>query len=164
MNRLIFCLGLSLLIISCEKGKNDENQDNIVFGGITCTTYEGIIISKDTNDWKLNEFWNVNEVSLFVNQMENHCNNNDLEYSIIAYPNPCGGIFYLDISKPEESLFAFRIIDKEFNVLMSKDSIRTSIAISLNDFGLMNDTVRIYYKFLGHECELNGHGDIKIVK
>ena len=82
---------------------------------------------------------------------------------IVAYPNPCKSIIRLDIAKPDSSRFAFRIVDKDFNVLVSHDSITAgAIAITLQEFNISNEIVRIYYKILKENCELRGHGDIKI--
>jgi hypothetical protein len=48
-------------------------------------------------------------------------------------------------------------------VLLSQDSVFSNgIAFDLNYLNIRNDTVRIYYKFLGQDCELKGHGDILI--
>ena len=165
MIRRIFIISIiTFLIFSCEKENVDNNKtDTILFNGITMTTVNGELISQDMSDWNIQESWTDKESSLFDEKKDNSCILENNNYSIISYPNPCEGIFYLHIAKPDESRLAFRIVDRNFNVLLSNDSIfSTSLAISLNDSGISNDTVRIYYKFLGSDCELKGHGDIKI--
>jgi hypothetical protein len=159
---MIFLSIFSILAFSCKKENGDKNQ-SFVFSGITSTNNTGEIISLDTNDWKTIETWTNNENSLFTEKKELWCISTTINYSIIAYPNPCNGIFNLHISMPDEARLAFRIVDKDFKVLVSRDSIfSTSMAINLSDLNISNDIVRIYYKFFGPDCELKGHGDIKI--
>jgi hypothetical protein len=155
---------ITFLTFSCEKENTDNNKmDTITFNGITKTTINGELISQDASDWKLQESWTDKETSLFIEKKDNSCIPENNNYSIISYPNPCDGIFNLHISKPDGCRLAFRIVDKNFNVLLSQDSVfSTSLGINLNDSGISNDTVRIYYKFFGSDCELKGHGDIKI--
>jgi hypothetical protein len=46
---------------------------------------------------------------------------------------------------------------------MSKDSIYDgSILIKTTNLEVTEDTVRMYYKLIKEDCELIGHGDIKI--
>jgi hypothetical protein len=65
---------------------------------------------------------------------------------------PCSqGIFFIHKEKPDDVLLAIRIVDNEYNVLISKDSIHSSMGIDLNAFHVPHDTVRIYYKFIGEK-------------
>ncbi len=164
IRRMIIITIIIFLTFSCEWEKVDNNADaTITFNGITETTANGELISQDKSDWKLQDNWNDKENSLFIDKKENFCIVDNDNYSIISYPNPCNGIFKLYISKPDECRLGFRIVDRNFNVLFSKDSIFSNeMGINLNEFGISNDTVRMYYKFFGSDCELKGHGDIKI--
>jgi len=164
MNRLIVLFIVTpLIIISCDKEKDDNNIDEIVFSGITMRDNVGNTLSQDTNDWQLHDNWTDKENSLFFEKMNGICSTEDYDYYIISYPNPCSGMFFLHLSKPNYSRLAFRIVDKDFNILLSRDSITsTCIAINIGEFNVSNEIVRIYYKFFGQNCELKGHGDIKI--
>lgn len=149
------------MLFSCEKEKEESNTNEIIFEGISITDVYGGLSSQDTTDWNLNDIWMDKENSLFTEKKDNKCSSD--EYSIISYPNPCDGIFLLRLTKPDDSRFAFRVVDKDFNVLVTQDSIMSnSIAISLEGFNVSNEIVRIYYKYFGMDCELKGHGDIKI--
>lgn len=151
-------------IISCEgDDATDTKPNTIVFNGITMTDNNGWVIKNDPNDWKLAETWTEKENSLFVEKMTNTCNAENTDYKVVSYPNPCYSKFNLYISKPTDSRYAFRIVDRNYNVLLSQDSVFSSgLSINVQGFGITNDTVRIYYKILGPDCELKGHGDIKI--
>lgn len=171
MNRIIVSLAfvtiliVSGFIISCEDDKNNTNpkSDAIVFEGITVTDSLGKVTKNDPTDWKLTDIWTDKEDSLFSEKKVNSCNTGDFSYSISPYPNPCGDRFNLHISKPAETRLAFRIVDRNYKVLLSLDSVFVNgLAIDVKDFNITNDTVRIYYKFLGLDCELKGHGDILI--
>ncbi len=164
MNRLAFLLPvLLIMIVSCEKEKKKDNSNEIVFEGITMTDEFGNLINRDTTDWKFTDNWTDKESALFSEKRDNICSIENLNYSIVVFPNPCNSIIRLDISKPESSRFAFRIVDKDFNVLVSHDSIYWgAIGITLEEFNISNEIVRMYYKILGENCELRGHGDIKI--
>lgn len=154
---------LLFMIISCQKEKNKDTTDEIVFEGITMTDECGNFMSQDTTDWKFTDNWTDKENALFIEKRDNICNINDFKYSIIAYPNPYDGIFSMEILKPENSRLAIRMVDQDFNVLISNDSITSHvIALTFRDLNLSNEIVRIYYKILSEDCELRGHGDIQI--
>ncbi len=69
----------------------------------------------------------------------------------------------MNILKPEDSRLALRIVDQDFNVLISLDSIYVStLSFNLTSLNVSNEIVRVYYKIFGEECELRGHGDIKV--
>ena len=162
----IFMVIISGMITSCEEDKDVANTINetIVFEGITVTDNNGWVIENDPDDWTLAENWSDKENSLFVGKNVSACDNANSEYLIHpAFLNPCINQFNLGFTKPANSRFAFRIVDRNYNVLLSQDSVFSNgIAINVQDFNITNDTVRLYYKFFGLDCELKGHGDIKI--
>lgn len=158
----IFIL-ITILIISCESNKNDEKKEIIIFNGFTSTDDFGNILTSDPTDWKLTDVWNLKESSLFAEKRNSTCTSNILDYSIIAFPNPCADIINLDLNFPTGFAITLRIVDRYYNSLLSLDNITSkNLSILVSDFNITNDTIRIYYKFLGVNCELNGHGDIKI--
>ena len=158
-----FFIVFTVLFLSCVKDNNENTSDKIVFEGITSTDYNGAIISVDVTDWCFQDDWSVLETSLFTDEKELTCNLDDFNYQIISYPNPCNGTFYLNLLKPEDSMLAIRVVDKNFNVLVSLDSIYvSSLAFDLTSLNFSNEIVRVYYKVFGEDCELRGHGDIKI--
>jgi len=155
------CL-IATFAVSC-KDDAAKNPESIVFKGIRVTDVNGKVYENDLTDWQLAETWNDTENSLFAEKRTNVCDTANIGYKVVSYPNPCNGIFNLYISKPIESRLAFRIVDRNYNVLLSQDSVYSNgIAINVQSFNIKNDTVRLYYKFLGTDCELKGHGDIKI--
>jgi len=155
---IVFLIGM-ILFLSCKK----ENDNNTIFTGITVTDNVGRISSRDTTDWKLFENWSEKENSLFDDNLNSACSTGDFDYSIIAYPNPCSGIINLHISKPETMRLAFRVVDKNYNVLITQDSLYSStIAFNFSYIHISNETVRIYYKLYGESCAFRGHGDLKI--
>jgi arginyl-tRNA--protein-N-Asp/Glu arginylyltransferase len=96
----------------------------------------------------------------------NTCNNENTDYIIHpSYLNHYSTKFNLGFTKPAGSRFAFRIVDRNYNVILSLDSVYSNgLLIDVQGFDITNDTVRMYYKFFGPDCELKGHGDIKILK
>jgi hypothetical protein len=161
---LILLTFTTILLISCKDDDNETpSRETISFGGITSTDETGIPISVDPSDWKLSESWSGKENYLFFQKMDEICLVEENTVSFIAYPNPCMGQFTLRIHKPEAMRFAFRIVDKDFNLVMWRDSIYSqSMVIDTRYFNILNDTVRMYYKLFGTSCELQGHGDILI--
>lgn len=156
---LLFCLLISIMVSSCEK---DDNS-SIRFSGITVRDESALLISEDLNDWQLHSNWSDQEHSLFNEKRNLDCDTTTEEYSILAYPNPCNGIFYLGLTKPLNKWMSLRIVDEDFNVLVSSDSVFSEVlAFNLTSFNRRDQLVRVYYKFLGENCELKGHGDIKI--
>lgn len=175
MKNLIYRIAISIFTISiliissnlssCKEDKNlaDNKPEIIVFKGITLTDNQGWVIENDLSDWQLAESWNETENSLFAEKKTNFCDTANIGFKVVSYPNPCNDIFWLYISKPVETRFAFRLVDRNYNLLLSQDSVYSNgIAINVQRFNIKNDTVRLYYKFLGLDCELKGHGDIKI--
>ncbi|MFO7828938.1 MAG: hypothetical protein R6V23_09980 [Bacteroidales bacterium] len=142
---------------SCEK-----DAENNLFIGITETNEFGEIISNDETDWSLNESWNETENSLFSESFDNLCNTDDEYYLLTAYPNPCDAITTLKFTVPDDKRVAFRIVDNDYNILVSKDSANSDIAINFDYLKVQNDILRVYYKIYGENCELKGHGDIKV--
>lgn len=163
---VIFILIIIGVMTSCEEDNviAVTKPDTIVFKGITVTDNNGWVIQNDPDDWTLTETWTEKENTLFVEKKMTLCDNGNSAYVIHpAYLNPCRNQFNLSFTKPAGSRFAFRIVDRNYNVLSSNDSISgNAVAINVQNFNVKNDTVRMYYKFLGPDCELKGHGDIKI--
>jgi len=162
----LFIFIISGVITSCEDDPviADTPPKTIVFNGITITDNNGWVIQNDPDDWKLTESWTEKENSLFVEKNVNLCDNGNPDYAIHpSHLNSSSSQFNLNFTKPAGSRFAFRIVDRNYNVLLSNDSIFTNaIVFDVQSFNIKNDTVRMYYKYLGPDCELKGHGDIKI--
>lgn len=161
MKNILFAL-LSIAIISgCDKDPINPTEPKIYFKGITITDIQGIIISEDTSDWTTNDTWSIKEGNLFSTTYYLGClpqHNN----KIIGYPNPGDGVFALHIQKDSSTRIEFRLVDENFNTLITHDSIyQNNIALDARTFGIQ-DTVRLYYKFIENNCEFRGHGDILI--
>lgn len=148
----------SLLVLSCKKAENSVK----VFSGITERTVNGELLSNDSDDWNLSEIWIEQEENLFTEQYTNSCVSSTSSFSIAAYPNPCDGRIYFHINKPETARFVFIVVDNQYNEIVSQEVTTSSVAINFDMLNIENKTLRVYYKFLGENCELKGHGDIKV--
>ncbi|HAN18194.1 MAG: hypothetical protein A2X13_07575 [Bacteroidetes bacterium GWC2_33_15] len=154
---LISILIILAVIVSCE-----EDNENSIFKGITETNDNGESIgSPDENDWNFSETWNETENSLFSEGYETVCDI-DNSYHIIAYPNPCENIFSISFYVAENKRVAYRIVKSDYEVIFSTDSASSTVAFNLNNLNVDNEIVRVYYKVFGENCELKGHGDIKV--
>jgi len=158
MKKRLFYVGLMLvpLFASCNTSKPKSEK----FTGITQMdnfgTVQGI---QDTTDWRCNDSFTDKENALFPESSAEPCKL--VSYKTIFYPNPCRKKSTLYFVKDPSVRVAFRLVDKDFNVIMSKDSIYNSpLEFDLSSFKT-DDTIRLYYKFITKDkCEYNGHGDI----
>jgi len=154
---IILILIILAVIVSCE-----EDNENSIFKGITETNDNGESIgSADENDWNFSETWNETENLLFSENYETDCDI-DNSYHIIAYPNPCEDIVMLNFYVAENKRVAYRIVNNDYKVLFSTDSASSVMAFNLNFLNVNNEIIRVYYKVFGENCELKGHGDIKV--
>jgi hypothetical protein len=153
---------LSLIMLSCHKDETSTPKDQIHFNGISETDVQGFPLSFDTTDWRVDDQWNSREMALFTETKPQTCNNEGEEYHIAAYPNPCSDVLNLHVTKPADSRMAFRIVDRYYKVLLSGDSAMGNLTVNLNDNSIKNDTIRVYYKIFKENCELRGHGDIRV--
>lgn len=158
---LIFAIILSL-IISCNKDQtqNNTSSDQIIFNGYSNIDENGVIITNDTSDWNANDSWNTNELNIFgINSSYKLCTSTQLTTPMIAYPIPNNGVFNLHATLENGSRLAVRIVDKNYKVLLSNDSLYGTAAFDIKGL-ISNDTARIYYRIINKYCELHGHGDI----
>jgi len=160
MNKITWTFTI-VIFCSCEPGEpNTPPESNIYFNGITNTDVNGFILSSDTTDWRTDDTWILKESDLF-SLIQTKCSPPD-NNKIIAYPNPCNGIFALYIEKDPASRVELRLVDQDFNILISIDTIlQNNVQLNAGTFGII-DTVRLYYKFVDGNCEWKGHGDIII--
>jgi len=149
------------LCVSCENGEDASKK--IDFKGITERNENATLQSRDTTDWRLDDEWNETEHTLFEETAEKPCNSVTDSFFILAYPNPCGSVLRIDLYKPDTMRLAYRIVDSNLDILMARDSVYSnSFVINANSLGGSNDIVRMYYKLIDRNCELKGHGDIKL--
>ena len=145
------------LIISCEENNNPIPE--ITFNGITKTNGVGQVLTQDASDWQFSDDWDDKEISLFAEHNNHLCNTHN--YSITAFPNPCIHRFQVYLSKQANQRFAYCLVDRYYNVLLYSDSTySSSFYINVDEFNILNDTIRLYYKLIESDCELRGHGDI----
>jgi len=160
--RLLSLFFVSIFFFSsCDEETN--STDVVIFKGITTTDFQGVVISADPDDWKLYEHWINKESALFNEKYVNVCDTINNQYAAISFPNPCNGAFILHFDKPDSCRLAYRLVDKNFKVLRTNDSVYADLLyINLLSDSLPAGIVRMYYKFYGQGCELRGHGDIQI--
>ena len=160
-------ISLVLLVIlvgfaTCKKNDNESSQ--IQFNGITETDDNGNPVGTvDSTDWTVDKNWNDTEHGLFSKRFEN-CNIT-VNSTFNAYPNPANDALTLTLSGINTQEFtetSFRIVDRNYNILGWWDTEQFALkyVINLAQWDLPDDTVRVYYKFYGENCELRGHGDI----
>ncbi len=144
---------------SCKKSFR-----NNLFSGITETNSIGEKITDDKTDWKFDDTWNISEQSLFSKSYNNLCSTDTGNYTAIAFPNPCNDIVRLHFSVPKDKQIAFRIVDNNYNILVSQDTVDTDtdIWVNIKQLNISNEIIRVYYKIFGENCELRGHGDIQV--
>lgn len=151
------------VLFSCDK---DAENGIPEFTGITSTDQNAVIIGGvDTTDWRENETWLQIEKDLFSdfsNLTFNYTSDSTMMVSP-AFPNPCSDILNLNYQKDSSVELQLRIVDEDFNLLFSLNSIYSdAISISLNDINSLNtgDKFRVYYIFKqGNTCIAKGHGD-----
>ncbi len=145
--------------ISCKKNDNNLEKTTIDFGGITSTDIQGVAITTDSTDWNIFDTWNNKENDLFSKHYQTDCQP-VLNYKIDLFPNPNKRVFSLLLDMPDDARLDFRMVDRFYNLLVSKDSIESKYI----NFDFQNlvpkDTVRMYYRFVQSGCEFRGHGDI----
>jgi hypothetical protein len=166
MNLVKILLLVAVVIsLGCKKEPaNIKSDSKIYFAGITKTDIDGSLLSlPDTTDWRFDDHWNSKENNLFSSKYLT--SNQKCTTSICLFPNPFNDIFMIDLNKmPAKSRIAFRLVNKEFKVIMSNDSVKSSISIMPSDISTY-DTLRLYYKLIDSlNFEYKGHGDILIKK
>jgi hypothetical protein len=147
-------------MVGCQ---TKDTSPKIKFSGVTQTDKFGTVVGKaDSSDWRLDDKWVDKEKALF-NATYNDGGSLPENLSVVFFANPCRGQSVLYIKKDTTVRLSVRLVDKEFNVLFSKDSIYDNkLLLDLNSLA-MNDTVRLYYKFIDDKNnEFKGHGDIHL--
>jgi hypothetical protein len=154
-----YLLIFALLVLTTSCSKKDENS---VFTGITNRNELGELIgSADETDWNFTDNWNDIESSLFTNSFDTDCEI-DNTWGIMAYPNPCNNLVYINHYVGSDKTVAYRIVNSSYQVLFSTNNASSNMAFLFDSLNIKKQTVRVYYKVLGEDCELRGHGDIKI--
>lgn len=151
------------VLFSCDK---DAENGIPEFTGITSTDQNAVIIGGvDTTDWRENETWLQIEKDLFSDFSSLSFNYTSDSTMMVypAFPNPCSDILNLNYQKDSSVELQLRIVDEDFNLLFSLNSIYSdAISVSLNDINNLNSGVkfRVYYIFKqGNTCIAKGHGD-----
>ena len=156
MRNAVILITLLVCFGSCVKNP----LTTISFRGITETDPSGVIIANDPTDWTFNDSWSPKEAALFTYAYQQACSAAG-NYKIIAYPNPCNGIFALHVQMPPSAKLEVRLVNNSFTVLASNDDI-TSNAVQLTAGAGTKGMVRLYYKLIDAACEYRGHGDILV--
>ncbi len=164
----LILLSFILIIESCEKNTNEPDYNKITFEGITTTDIYGAYTGfYDSTDWRQDDTWQSIEKELFddYNIYEYNCSI-DSNNQIVGYPNPIVDfMFILHFVKDSSTRVDFRVVNQNFDKLVSVDSIyNNQIAMRFQDILSENDSIiRIYYRFMKeNNCGFVGHGDIKI--
>jgi hypothetical protein len=152
-----------IFLFSCHPEEKNISNDPYVFSGISMKDESGQDLSIDTNDWKLMEFWDKRERALFGDRGILPCDTAQFYWAISAYPNPASAVLNLWVSKPDSAKYSYRLVDQNLRVILSKDSVsEKNISLNLTGLNASDSILRMYYIFIGDNCQLNGHGDIEI--
>ena len=145
---------ISIFFFACKR-----STFSIQFSGVTPRDASGAIMgTADSNDWNFNDQWQAQESALFNTTYTSNCPAG--AYSAYAYPNPCSDVFYLRFNGDSSTRIDIRIVDKNFTVLLSKDSVTNGL-IAVNSASYPSGISRVYYKMIKNGCEFRGHGDIE---
>ncbi len=166
---VIFSL-LVLCFLSFNCRKQTTAPTTINFNGITATDFNAQPLGAvDATDWTLNDNWTAQEVALFGGGKAVCSSVLSEEKIFAAAPNPVfGGEFNFGVQAKENVGFMFRIVDKNFNVLLKNDTMTfkagyNALYLNLPSANVtLKDTVRIYYKMVRSNCEMRGHGDVLV--
>jgi len=153
---------VSLMLAPFFVGCHTSKPESLKFAGITQMDKFGTVEGKaDTTDWQSNDTWTDREKALFSESASVSCK--PALYRAMFYPNPCRKKSTLYFDKDSLVRVAFRLVDKDLNVIMSKDSVfKSALEFDLSSFKT-EDTLRVYYKFITKDkCEYTGHGDILV--
>lgn len=161
IGRYLYLLGLVILFASCTETEMEEIKP--VFDGITETDLTGVVVNEDSNDWTFNANWSSAEENLFTEAADNVCSLENYLYKVVAYPNPCQDVCYLYINIPMEHRFIYRLVDNDFNVILSGETCNPSLEINAAHLKKSGQVLRLYYKIINLDnCELRGYGDISL--
>ncbi|RLD41306.1 MAG: hypothetical protein DRI89_10035 [Bacteroidetes bacterium] len=172
MSRLIcntlVLISILIAIESCNKHSNEPDSSIIEFKGITTTDIYGQFTGiYDSTDWQQNDNWQIFEKQLFSDfDMYNYGCPIDSNNLIVGYPNPIVDfMFKLHLEKDSTTRVDFRIVNQNFETLISVDSLyKNQIALTFKDIVSENDSIfRVYYRFVTvNNCGFIGHGDIQL--
>lgn len=172
MRKLLFMtvilLSFILIIGSCKKNVSKPDSTKIIFEGITTTDIFGQYTGfYDSTDWRQDDSWQSKEKELFTDyeSYNYYCSINS-NIQIVGYPNPVVHyMFMLYLVKDSSTRVDFRIVNQNFEILASYDSIYSQqIAMTFKDIITEHDSIiRIYYRLVKVDnCGFIGHGDILI--
>lgn len=172
LRNLIFIALCSVYILlsgSCkDKNSNpSSNSSTPIISGYTATDNNGNLNGLvDNSDWTFTSDWVGQEFDLF--EYSDSINYFLQDSTIVmhpAFPNSNSGIFHLNYQKETHTYFNIRVINKNWEVLISADSI-VGNNIALDVQGLVDNSgemVRVYYMFTKNDsCLYKGHGDIQL--
>ena len=162
----------TLLVCSCgPKDNTDPIPDYPTFSNYSGTDNNAQpTTSADTDDWNLNDLWVGNVVSVipYISDYGNPCETDQVSSVSPAYPNPTLGTFILTFNIDQNSSVAYRVVNQDFDILASGDTLKTTsnplnINIDISNQVVSNELVRVYYAIIkNNTCSFKGHGDIKI--
>lgn len=163
----ITCFAL-LIFLGCKEKEPDTPlpaPEYPTFSGITSTDLLGVVIGAgDSTDWTLNDTWVAEEKALFadINDYAQGCPPDTGIGVFPVFPNPDNGVFTLSTTQSTGTRVAYRIVDQNFNLLSTSDSLEAdTLQFNLPNAGSPTQPlIRMYYMFVvGDSCAYLGHGD-----
>lgn len=167
--QLIFLIGIISLFLSCD---DDDTPGPVLpptiqFGGIHLVDVNGNSLGGgDPTDWNLEDSWEDQVLALF-DEERSLCADASAYNAVSAFPNPAQQEVIVPYILKDSADLQLRIVDRDYQLLRSIEVIDVfgpgfnQVSIRLDDLGV-TDTVRFYYKLIGTNCELRGHGDVII--
>ena len=173
---------LSLLLLALvlfQSCGNDDDDNNQMCGSVAVTipTFSGYVsvdnfgnptnVETDPSDWRLDDTWSSSEQALFSDyaNFNDNCPTDSNLVVFPAYPNPTAtNLVGLASNLDNNSRLRVRVVDQQFNVLHSQDSItNNNVNLNFSTVSPNDDFVRVYYMVVQNEnCIYLGHGDIRL--
>jgi hypothetical protein len=173
VQKSVFFFAVLLLTFFSSACSDDDNSSSepeipatISFNGISPVDVQGApVAAPDPTDWKLTDGWTSTEENLFGTEQLALCSPNPDFEVFPAYPNPCMDILSLSLKAVPQYSLDLRLVDSEYTLLfllnnLALDTI-SAFQIDLNQAQASSgDTLRLYYRIRGEDCQFQGHGDI----
>ncbi len=166
MKHLLILMALCLGLTACKKKEDDRRP---AFEGISERDENNMPTgNNDPTDWTLTENWSSEVKGLFYNldTVPYNCGQPDSTVSVsTGYPNPASVFMRVNFNYPNDYILDFRIINRDFEILLAVDSSETDnllIDVDLDPLG--DDNIyRLYYRVWNADCAYTGHGDFKVM-
>lgn len=166
-----------LLLISFSSACSDDEETpstpaptgKVSFNGISPVDEQGApIAAPDPTDWNLSDSWSSTEKELFSDNQLPLCKPNADFEVFPAFPNPCRNILNVQLTAMPQYSLDLRLVDNEYTLFFFLDNLPldtlSAFQLDLSQVqATSGDTLRLYYRIRGEDCQFQGHGDILFI-